>query len=138
MTEHVQQTIRALEQELEALDQQRGDLEAAIGALQRLGVPTAAPVKARRPASPGKRPRAAVKAAPAGDDADKVLNAIPQGQALFIRDVVESSKLSKYAVRKALDQLVKAKRVVVTGNGRGQRVSLPGKRPAKEEPQGRR
>lgn len=139
MTGSLHLAIRTLEQELEVLDQRRGELQKAIDTLQGLAgdqtparqSPAHRRRRSRTAARPATRgPRAASAAdGPIATAKTRILAQLQTRQGWSLKDLSAATRVTPYALRQALTQLARAKAVVIVGRGRGQRVSRPGKAP---------
>jgi predicted HTH transcriptional regulator len=141
MNAALQQALECLDQEIEAVDQQRADL---IGAREHLakvagsvGVPSSTKKKPERAVAKRGKARASVP-----DDGEvlgvvdelkgKVLALLKRGQGLSPKDCRDASGATASSMKKAIESLAKAKAIVVVGKHRAQKLYSPGKAPAKE------
>jgi predicted HTH transcriptional regulator len=145
---HIQDAIATLEQELEGIDQRRGELVRAIDALR----PLAGEASHRRAKKAKKRtnertnerakrgPGRALRSLP--DDAEtgpqengrrqKILALLQEGS-FPTREIAKRLAIDRRIVKMALQRMKKVGLVRSTGVGPGTRWTLPG-RPAKEAP----
>lgn len=135
-----QETITALEQELDALDQRRGDLAKAIEAIRPLAGEEE-PAAPRRSGRPSGRPKNAVKrtnertneqgprqraarSLPDDDDHAAIVRALRKGP-MKPGDLARAVKLSMFTLRTRVKALVKQRAVVVSGKTMSRLISLP-------------
>jgi hypothetical protein len=144
MSDHIQSAIDQLEVELEAIDQKRGDIEHAIGALTRLqreGLTTTGNGAGGTPSSKRSKKVESVKRAkpPASAKTDKVdqqLQEIGDRIVAVLRtkspqrvgDVLKAAKVKgdRSKITRLMMKLAEAGRITRSGVGRGAMVSLPG------------
>lgn len=128
MSDHIQLTIRTLEQEIEAIEQRRGDLLRAIEALQPLaGVPTA---PARPQASNGARALRGTNGT--GPYDDRIVALLREQGAMKPKAFAKAMKVAPIVLRKHLKRLAAAGVVELTGSTMNRQISLPRKAAAKE------
>jgi len=126
MSDHIQQTIRTLEQEIAALDQRRGDLVRAIDALR----PLAGEVVATPPATHNGNGRSAR----GGPTDERILAVLRERGPILPSALAKAVKLERSTLAVHLKQLTKTGLVEITGSTRNRQVSLPRKTAAKEAP----
>lgn len=136
----VRDTITVLEQEIEALDQRRGDLVRAIDVLRPLaGDVNDEQAPHRRAADKahtngsGKTPPKTARPEKGSDDELILQHLRTAGGPLKPGELARAVKLSAFTLRARLKPLAKQKLIVLTGKTAGRRVGLPGM-PAKEAP----
>lgn len=135
MSGPVAQTVALLEQELDALDQRRGEIESIIERLRPLagGLPSA---KAKKPQ---KRTDGATRVPtrrtlPDDRQTSEIVAAVRKaGGSMKPSELADALSVSSFTVRAWLKRAVHAKAVVITGATISRRVSLPGKAVAKED-----
>jgi uncharacterized membrane protein len=151
-------TIRVLEQELEGLDQRRGELVRAIETLRPLagGAVSRGPTRVTRRVVGGvkfivkaraakrnkqtnkqtkQEPRqGAVRSLPNGEEQASILSALKgHGGSMTPGDLAKSLRTAPVTVRKWIKPLLQSKAVIATGVTMSRRFSLPGRGP-KEVP----
>jgi len=128
MSDHIHETIRTLEQEIEALDQRRGDLVRAIDALRPLAGET---FKATPPASNNGNGNGA--SAPALDSLEaRIVAMLRQRGAMKPGALTKALRMERTTLRLQLKNMAKAGLVEITGSTQNRQVSLPRKAAAKE------
>jgi hypothetical protein len=124
MNDHIQQTIRTLEQEIEAIDQRRGDLMRAIDALRPLAGASVATVMPRNGNGHPGNGHVSLD--------DRILAFLRTYGPMKPKALAKSAKLKALELRKHLKAMAKSGLVELTGSTMNRQVSLPRKAAAKE------
>lgn len=128
-TDHLQQSIRFLEQEIEAIDERRGEIMRAIDALRPFVPALPDPKPRRTPRSPVNVGAPAKAEGKAGAILAELRKKSPRAPSELAKAVGLNSSTALLYHAKAL---LKAKTIVVVGSGGHRQYTLPGQVPAKE------
>lgn len=149
MSDHVQQTIRMLEQEIESHHQSVAELERALIPLRRItglnedpplarGKKRTAKVKTPRRAKvkpPKDRRARPVAGETIGNGNDRILEALARRSPMKPRELALATSLTLYTLRQYLKPLVKSGRVEVTGATMSRQVRLAGNNRRRRRPE---